>query len=297
MSVTRLDCYTYRGIRAARDVSSYFAATPLALGHARHSNASIGRFVFAGSAAAREGLGSQVAYRLALDYFLSGVTAFLGGVRDPIPSHGSSQGAAHDHFPIPGTSGSEEAAVELLHDAFRSANASVYSFGHKLAAGGRMSASLIGLVVEGGKLAAGRAGVGSVYLYRDGGLLPFFENPEDSERIGDASETPDLHALKRLSFIGANSVVDVEVASVDLQPGDIACVFSRPLTNLNETLLLESLEAFEADRVFEGSSGKRRMDVASMLCKEVFTEPDTLSFAVLLRAGPDTIFCDQIVIE
>jgi hypothetical protein len=219
--------------------------------------------------------------------------------------HGvSSSGAAGvaGHSLIPGASGagsssSDEAAVELLHDAFRSANASVYSFGHKLAAGGRMSASLIGLVVEGGKLAAGRAGVGSVYLYRDGGLLPFFENPEDSEKIGDASETPDLQALKRLSFIGANSVVDVEVASVDLQPGDIACVFSRPLTNLNETLLLEGLEAFEADRVFDGSSGRRRMDIASMLCKEVFTEPDTLSFATVLRAGPNTIFCDQIIVE
>lgn len=277
--VTKLDCYTYRGARAARDVSSFMAVTPLGSGHTRHHNTSAGRFVFAGSAAAREGLGSQVAYRLAIDYFLTGVSAHLGQVRDPAVAP------------------KEEPAVELLHDAFRSANSSVYSFGHKLAAGGRMAASLMGLVIEDGKIAAGRAGVGSVYLFRDGGLLPFFENPEEGETIGDASEIPSPQMMKRLSYIGANSVVDVEVASVDMQPGDIACVFSRPLTNLNETLLLETLEAFEYDKVFETRGSRLRMEVASLLCKEVFTEPDTLSFALIVRAGPSTIFCDQIVVE
>jgi hypothetical protein len=85
--VTKLDCYTYRGARAARDVSSFMAVTPLGPGHSRHYNTSVGRFVFAGSAAAREGLGSQVAYRLAIDYFLSGVSSHLGQVRDPnVPS-------------------------------------------------------------------------------------------------------------------------------------------------------------------------------------------------------------------
>jgi hypothetical protein len=276
MAITRIDSHFYRGERAARDVSSYVAVNALL---------TPAHFVFAGAAAAREGLGSQVAYRLALDYFLSGVVDHYGSTPD---IHGNRKGEQSDD--------AEPVAVGVLHDAFRSANASVYSFGHKLAAGGRMSASLLGLVIDSGRLAAGRCGIGSVYLYRDGGLMPFFENSEESERIGDAAEFADLDAARKLSFIGANSLVDVEVASVELSGGDIICAFSRPLTQLNETLLIEALESAEfghqSDVVTTPSDNRARA-----LCREIFTEPDTLSYAMITQLGPDTIYCDRFAAE
>jgi hypothetical protein len=159
-----------------------------------------------------------------------------------------------------------------------------------------MSASLLGLVIDSGRLAAGRTGIGSVYLHRDGGLMPFFENSEESERIGDAAEFADSDAARKLSFIGANSLVDVEVASVELRGGDIICAFSRPLTQLNETLLLEALESAEfghqSDAVTTPSGNRARA-----LCKEIFTEPDTLSYAMITQLGPDTIYCDRLAYE
>jgi hypothetical protein len=279
--VSKLDSFFYRGGRAAREVSAYSAITPIASG-GKAALQSVGSAVFVGAAAAREGLGSQVAHRLALDYFLKGVIE-----------------ASDDLASLRAAEEDGDVAVGLLHHAFRIANTSVYSFGHKLAAGGRLCASLLGVVVSEGRIAAGRTGIGSVYLFRKGTLLPFFESLGDGEAIGDASEVPDPALMRRLSYIGANSVVDVEVASVEGQPGDIVCAFSRPLTQLNETLLVEALEAFEFDKLFDpkGPQSQRRMDVASLLCKEIFTEPDTLSYAALVRLGPAAIFCSRLVSE
>ena len=69
---------------------------------------------------------------------------------------------------------------ELIIDVIKNANESVYSFGHKLAAGGRMASSLLGIVIEENTIAAGRVGAGSAYLYREGDLFSFFESSADS---------------------------------------------------------------------------------------------------------------------
>lgn len=268
MNPTRLDCYLFRGDRAATDRSSFVAVNPLC----RPAH-----MVFAGSSAIRESVGSQVAYRLALDYFVAGVEHH----------YGSSAGAVR-------TLGSEEGVVAVLEEAFRSANTSVYSFGHKLAAGGKMAASLLGVVIEGGRLATGRVGFGSVYLFRGGELFPFFEAPEGGDAtVGDAQEQPDEFQTRMHSFIGANAMVDVELASVVLQPEDIVCAFSRPLTTLNETLLFEFLEGLSID----AQKPLENVDIAERLCFEVFTEPDSLSFALVACVGPEAIFCSQVVGE
>jgi hypothetical protein len=268
MAFTRLDCHIFRGEKAATDSSSFVAVNPLMVPS---------RMVFAGSSAARGSIGSQVAYRLAIDYFMKGVETSLGLTTTVAAEVGARNG-----------SGDDDRAVKVLEEAFRVANTSVYSFGHKLSAGGRMAASLLGLLVEDGRLATGRVGFGSVYLFRNNQLYPFFEGPEgELDRIGDAQEFPDDFASRKYSFIGANALVDVEVASVELQGDDIICAFSRPLTNLNETLLFESLESMRSNSLLSQKQG----EPALRLCTEIFTEPDTVSYALVAAVGPDSIYC------
>jgi hypothetical protein len=266
MVLTRLDCDFFRGDRAPADSSSFVALNPFA---------QPSRLVFAGSSVVRQGLGSQVAYRLALDYFVHGVDSH----------YATGQGQA-------GSEAEDEAVVGVLEAAFRSANSSVYSFGHKLAAGGRMAASLLGVAIENGRFATGRVGTGSVYLFRGNQLFPFFEVDEsESLRVGDAPEFPEDGISPKRTFVGSNSIVDVELASVGLQGQDVVCVFSRPLTSLNETLLFESLENLYS----EGFPLQRMPNVATRVCGEVFTEPESISFAMVLGIGPDVVYCGDAV--
>ena len=95
MALTRLDCHLYRGANAAHDGSSFVAFNP---------SLQPAQMVFAGSAAVRESVGSQVAYRLALDYFMLGVEAHYV------------QPAGEARVP-----GDEGTVVKALEDAFRSA--------------------------------------------------------------------------------------------------------------------------------------------------------------------------------
>lgn len=75
-------------------------------------------------------------------------------------------------------------SLELLEKAFKAADDSVYQFGHKLAAGGRLSTSLIGLVIEKNLIAAGRVGHGNAYLCREGEVFPFFLKPYSIRVLG-----------------------------------------------------------------------------------------------------------------
>lgn len=271
MALTRIDSSLYRGRKAADDASSYVSLNPLA---------KPSQLVFAGATAIRAGLGSQVAYRLALDYFMKGVEShYVKLPSQELPAR------------------SDEEVVGVIEDAFRSANSSVYSFGHKLAAGGRMSASLLGLVIENGRLSTGRVGYATVYLFRKKQLFPFFEQPErdESTKVGDAAEFPDEATMRQRSFVGSNSIVDVELASVVLEAGDVLCVFSRPLTSLNETLLFECLETLQGEG-FPEDFGDGVSQVAERICNDVFTEPESLSFAAVITVGPDVIYCDQVVV-
>lgn len=270
MSLTRLDCDIFRGRESLADASSYIALNPVS---------KPAQLVFAGSTAVLQGLGSQVAYRLALEHFMLGVEAHYARLPDVVPT------------PLGGPSGEDE-VVKLLEDAFRTANASVYGFGHKLAAGGRMAASLLGMVIDEERFAAGRVGTGSVYLFRENQLFPFFGSDE-AERavVGDLEEFPSDLSVRRQAFVGSNSLLDVEIASVTLGAGDVICAFSRPLSSLNETLLFQHLEAVLA----EGFPSTQTPHAAEDLCVEVFTQPDTLSFCCLAMVGPEVIYCSKRV--
>ncbi len=265
MALTRLDCDIFRGRDASSDASAFVALNPLKRP---------AQLVFAGSTAVIKGVGSQVAYRLALDYFIKSILTI------------------HDSAAAQAGADEDDEVSRSLEEAFRVANSSVYGFGHKLSAGGRMAASLLGLAIEGQRFAAARVGQGSVYLFRANQLFPLFgAEGVDRAVVGDVPEFSQEVASQRQGFVGSHSIVDVEIASVSLQPGDTIAAFSRPLTTLNETLLFQHLEMTSG----EGFPDVQPLHQAEQLCVDVFTEPDTLSFACVAALGPEVIFCSKVV--
>ena len=242
MSLTRIDCQIFRPDKAQGDLSSYVALNPSGMP---------GSFVVANAHAARAGIGAQVACKLSLEHFVNGVLDYFTG------EIGVPEG---------------EISLAVLESAFKKANSSVYEFGHKLAAGGRLSASMLGIVVEDSSIAAGRVGPCSAYLYREKELFPFFEtlNPED---------------ISEDDFVGAKSLVTVELASVPVQEGDRLFAFSSMLSELNERKLSKFAENMDLEREGECES-----------CVEtVFGDSPPESFSLVAEIGPDTIYLSEVV--
>lgn len=272
MPITRLDCDIFRGATTRSEASAFVALNPLI---------KPAQVVFAGSTAVVQGVGSQVAYRLAIDYFVQGVLDNLSLL------------SASATLPSGADPSDEERVVNLLEAAFRVANSSVYNFGHKLAAGGRMAASLLGFIIDNGRFAAARVGQGSVYLFRGNQLFPFFSSEGiDRSIVGDIDEFGDTLPAQRNAFVGSHSIIDVDVASVALEPGDYIASFSRPLTSLNETLLFQHLEVVGA----QGLPARQNSGAAEQLCLDVFTQADTIAFGCLIALGPDGIYCSKRVL-
>lgn len=249
MSLTRLDCYFFRGERVSPDRSSFVALNP---------SLQPGSMALAISCAVRQSIGSQVACRLSLEHFVDGIFDYFS-----------------EQESISGRIGPEskgDASLAVLEAAFRKANASVYSFGHKLAAGGRMAATMLGLVIEDHLIAAGRAGGGAAYLYRAGELFPFFEGPPE-EQQGQGSE----------EYLGTNSLISVELASVPVQESDLIYVFGSTLTPDEENRLVELTE--EVD--FQMSNPC--WEIAQFL----FDKPEEVPVAMLARVGPETIYLSE----
>lgn len=236
MTLTRIDCQFFRN--KAAESASFAALNPAS---------KPGSIVAAGASAGRESLGGQVAYKLALEHFVDGVLEYF----DTSISNGVSS----------------DITLEVLESAFRRANTSVYQFGHQLAAGGRLAASLIGIVIENNVVATGRVGNGSAYLYRGSELFPFFE-----QRIAGTEV-----------YIGSNSVVSVELASVPIEESDTIFVFSESLTPELEGDLLDFLDGADLR--------------SSRLCDEavgyLFPEIAGISFGMVLGVGPDTIYLSE----
>lgn len=254
MSLTHINCHLFRGKNASIDSSSYVALNP-----AEHP----GSLVLAGSCAAKDSIASQVACRLCLEHFVRGLTDFFEKLRQ------QNGARSHDAQRL------SELSQEALEAAFRNANSSVYNFGHKLAAGGRMAATLIGLVIEGGVISTGRAGGGSAYLYRHGELFPFFES-KHLTRLAEQSLD---------SYVGANSLVSVELASVPTQAADVIFLFSLTLDPLRERTL--SVLASELDLSMP--------NVSRYLAQQLFEDAEDVAFALTADLGPDTIYLSSIL--
>lgn len=229
MSITRLDCSfccngppESRGARALNPIQKP------------------GSLVVAAATAGRDNICGHVASKLGLDHFMDGVLEAYGDVR---PRNG-------------------ESGVSVLEEAFRRANSCVYEFGHKLAAGGRMAASLIGIVIADGTASCGRVGTNSAFLYRGFELFPFFEN--------DSSD----------QFIGSQSLVSVQISSIAVEPSDTFILFSNPLDDERRNRLVDILEEDE---------WQTKPDAALSLSKQLYPGGD-LSFLVVVRVGPDAIY-------
>jgi len=249
MSFTRIDCHFFRAKSASLDNSAYVALNP---------RLAPGSLVIAGASAARGNIGGQVACRLSLEHFIEGVFDHLEG--RSIGLNGATNGAER------------EESVQILETAFKKANTSVYNFGHKLAAGGRMAASLLGLVIEKNSIAAGRVGAGSIYLVRGGEMFSFFESvpSEKPAQPGD-------------SFVGSNSLVSVELASVPVAETDLVLIFSSNI----EAALEPEILAKVSDLCFEPSFP------AAEINQRLSSLVEEMSFFICARVGPQAIYLER----
>ena len=225
--------------------SSYVAVNP---------NRQPGGFVFGGTVAGRESLSGQIACRLALEHFSDGVLRFFeknSERKSGIPSN--------------------SLTVEVLETAFREANDAVYQFGHSMAAGGRMAATLLGLVVHNQVAACARVGQGSVYLVRGGEAFSFFET--------QVVKTPGPNQ----QYVGGNSLLQVELASIGIESGDILIASSEVIPQ--EGVLADFFREYDFD------NGKPAYD----LCHFVFPELQNAHFVAATRVGADAIYLSEVV--
>lgn len=151
-----------------------------------------------------------------------------------------------------------------IESAFRRANTAVYEFGHKLAASGRMAASLIGLGVVDGEASAGRVGLCEAYLYRGYELFPFFESP------------PKEHEW----YVGSSSLISVQLSSIQLQEFDTLILLGKPLSAALISPLLDFLE--EKDPSSQTFS--------ETLLRELFTRELEQDFIATVSFGSKGIF-------
>ena len=241
MALTKIDCQIYRSQGINPDASLYAVLNP---------SKEPGSLVAAGTIAARENIGGQVACRLALEHFLN-VILEIGEARKLASETVQER---------------EDACLDAIENAFRRANTSVYEFGHKLAAGGRMAASLIGFYISERVVAVGRAGNVSAYLLRAGEICPFF--------------TDSLSAQRETGFIGENSVVTVELSSIVLKEHDKVVAFPSLLSQ--EQLVRLKGVAFRL-----GLGERVTLDT---LVAEIYSDQEEIPFVLEAEIGPEVIY-------
>lgn len=244
MALTRIDCQIFRDIQSTAENSLYTVLNP-----ARQP----GSLVAVGTVAARDNLGGQVACKLALEHFVEAIL-------DSSAVASSTVDSVHQ---------AEDRCVGIIEEAFRRANTSVYEFGHKLAAGGRMAASLIGFYLRERVVAVGRAGNVSAYLLRGAEVCPFFSDASNGE--------------KNSGFVGENSVVTVELSSIDVRAHDQIVVFSAILSETQRETLAQY--AFRAEVA-------RAVDIES-LSRALFGADKPLAFVLQAQVGPEVIYLNK----
>lgn len=249
MALTRIDCQIFRGPEATPDRSLYAVINP---------TREPGSLVVAGAIAARDNLGGQVASRLALEHFVESILNASSAAPTAVTATMQPTEA-------------EDRCVSLIEGAFRSANTSVYEFGHKLAAGGRMAASLIGFYIRDRVIAAGRAGSVSAYLLRDGEVCPFFTDSEPGEKV--------------TGYVGENSVVTVELSSIELRAHDVI-------------IALPTILAQEQRAILTGYALRPRSEEGSPLAplvESLYLNTEQVAFVLQAQVGPEVIYLNRIV--
>ncbi|NDC38482.1 MAG: hypothetical protein EBZ48_10575 [Proteobacteria bacterium] len=247
MTLSKIDC-SYHVLSASEGGATTFVML--------NPMKSPGSLVAAGAAARRDNIGSQVACKLAIEHFLESVLA-------EFPTEIQAVTAPDDGEPT----------VRVLEAAFKRANSSVYSFGHKLAAGGRMGASMIAMVITARSVGAARAGEGAAYLLRQGELFPFFEEKHAKEAPEQLQE----------QLVGAHSLVSVELASVPLEPEDVLLLLSRTPNEVQQRRMAIVLKGLE----------REDQNAAQTVVRRVFDKGGPPEFAMLVRIGPEAIYLGE----
>lgn len=294
MSITRIDCNFFRSPNARIDRSCFVALNP-----ARRP----GCMVLGLSAATNVGLGSQLACKLALESFVGEVIEFFE------PHAVSSNSSAKRSSPNNSRSSSQALALKidqqiteqgvaavqdrepqllLLEQAFKVSNREIYDLGHRLGAGGRLGAALLGLVVMDDFVATGRVGGSALYLFRQGELFPFFA-PKDSKildgtKISSSTNTPELSAPELL--VGQNSVISVELSSIPIEEGDTIMIFPRELSNAQQESLISDLS--------DPSSDKRSEEerLAERFFRDLYIAQE-IELVATLKIGPQAIYLSK----
>ncbi len=251
MSLTRLQCAFQKGEKWGVDSSSCVFFNP---------QSRPGCLAFGGSTAARESIGGQVAARLALEHFVEGMLDFFHPAPLRIEERDTETVSAEN--------------LQAIEVAFKRANNSVFTFGHKLAAGGRMAASLIGVILQENVISIGKVGGACAYLARGGELYPFFDAgvPEEGATEGGGGV-----------YVGSASLVSVQLSSVRLEEGDALFFFSDSLADAPVNRLFGALDGREQNPSMECSS----------VLMQLFPHPNEYGFAAMAEAGADVIFLQE----
>lgn len=250
--ITRFDCAFLKGTAATADSAFCTVLNPAS---------TPGSIVVGGSLAARESIGGHVASKLAIEHFVDETIRFF---REPELPWGHSTG---DSEAVTGEN------VKALEAAFKKANTSVYSFGHRLAAGGRMAASLIGAVLRDQVISVGRVGSPAAYLCRGSEVFPFFEpssaDVAESDRNGE--------------FVGLASLVSIQLSSLVLEENDLLIFASCELDTSHMNRLFRVMNDMAQGVEFECDDILRRL----------FPRGADMDFVVIIQAGPETIFLNE----
>lgn len=141
-----------------------------------------------------------------------------------------------------------------------------------------MSASLIGMVIEEGTVAAARVGQGGAFLCREGQVFPFFD--AESSRYDD----PTVGA-----YIGVQPLVSVDLSSVPVQSHDVFFLFSRRPEIGSEKLLAELVAGWQRGEISAGAN------LAQRACEMLFPAPEEIEYALGAGVGPQTIYLEEVL--
>lgn len=236
MSLTRIDCLTYSSNSKQGFCEVIF--NPLMIP---------GCAVMALSSPATSALGSQVATQLALQYFVEGINDFCGANVENIKK--SSKNLSHD----------------IVASGLKNANRSVYDFGHKLSAGGRMKAFLTTLAISNNVASVAKVGGGDVYLYRQKHLYSFFDDSQKEENS---------------SNVGQNSIISVQFSDIDLEKNDKLLLFPYSLSE----------KEIEICEKFINKADFLNQVIFDKLISKILKENEKIKTSMLVQIGEDSIF-------
>lgn len=201
-----------------------------------------GSLVMAGTQVGDDGIKAQVACRLALEHFVEGVLDFYSTAKNSLmPS---------------------DPTVSILEAGFKRANRTVFDFSQKMLASGKLASSLIGVVLDGAAVSVGRVGVGGAYVYRGGEPAPFLDP-----------------IVKEPRMLGVESTVQVQLASLTLEPDDEVIVLSRELS---------AVEAGSMAGCIKGAEDDESLDIGRIV--GVFNDSKLIDFAYRAKVGPRAIY-------